>query len=274
MTGTSSERLFMETYEINKQYAGIPEVEEFVKNLPTLFETQGETIFANGRNMLKTFKILAGHPILEKVVVKRFHARNIFQTIAYSTFTPSKAKRAFQNGLLLLRHGLDTPEPIAYAEERHGGFLRHCYYLTAFTDAQSVRTALDVDFNKPLAKCFAQFIAHLHQQGMVHHDLNFDNVLYQPFSNAQSSIPDYKISVIDINRLTYHHPNRLTLTDCKDDFVRWTDRKDLLQYVIEEYAKARGLHLQSTLDEVLRMKAIHDRNWHRRKDFTRKLLKK
>lgn len=268
------ERASMKAYEINKQYAGIPEVEEFVKNLPTLFEGQGKTIFANGRNVLKTFEVLKGHPILEKVVVKRFHARNIFQTIAYSTFTTSKAQRAFHNGLMLLQHGLETPEPIAYAEERRGGFLRYCYYLTAFTDAQSVRTALDVEFNKPLAKCFALFIALLHQHGMVHHDLNFDNVLYQPFPNAQSSTPDYKISVIDINRLTCHRSNPLTLADCKDDFVRWTDRKDLLQYVIEEYAKARGLHQQSTLDEVLRMKAIHDRNWHRRKDFTRKLLRK
>ena len=56
-----------------------------------------------------------------------------------------------------------------------------------------------------------------------------------------------------------------------DDFVRWTDRKDLLRYVVEEYAKERGLDVQKTIDEVLRLKATHDRNWHRRKSFTKKI---
>jgi hypothetical protein len=115
----------------------------------------------------------------------------------------------------------------------------------------------------------------------VHHDLNFDNVLYQENQSTLNSKPstlnskpstlNYHISVIDINRLTIHPANQLTLADCKDDFVRWTDRKDLLQYVVEEYAKERGLNEQETLEEVMRLKAIHDRNWHRRKNFTHKL---
>jgi len=258
----------MKEYEINEQYAAMPEVKDFVQNLPTLFGAKGEKIFANGRNVLKMFVVKEGHPVLEKVVVKRFRARNIFQTLAYSTVTTSKAKRAFHNGLMLRQHGLCTPEPLAYVEERRGGMLHYCYYLSAFTDAKSVRTALDIDFNKPMAQCFAKFIAKLHQHGMVHHDLNFGNVLYK-----ETSPLHYQISVIDINRLTYKNPKQLTLADCKDDFVRWTDRKDLLQYVIEEYAKARGLDQQSTLNQVMHLKAVHDRNWHRRKSFTRKLKK-
>lgn len=260
-------------YQINDKYAAMQEVLTFVAHLPALFEAEGTELFANGRNVLKVFEVAKEHPVLGKVVVKRFRARNIFQAIAYSTFTKSKAERAFQNGLLLLQCGLSTPEPIAYVEERNGGMLRYCYYLTAFTDAKSVRTALDVDFNKPMAKCFAQFIARLHQHGLVHHDLNFDNVLYEEPStlNPKPSTLNYQISVIDINRLTYHAANRLTLADCKDDFVRWTDRKDLLQYVVEEYAQERGLDKQETLDEVMRLKAIHDRNWHRRKNLTHKL---
>ena len=260
-------------YQINDNYAAMQEVQTFVAHLPAWFEAEGEELFANGRNVLKVFEVVKEHPVLGKVVVKQFRARDLFQTIAYSTFTKSKAERAFQNGLLLLQCGLSTPEPIAYVEERNGGMLRYCYYLTAFTDAKSVRTALDVDFNKPMAKCFAQFIARLHQHGLVHHDLNFDNVLYEeiPTVNCQLSTVNYQISVIDINRLTYHASNRLTLADCKDDFVRWTDRKDLLQYVVEEYALERGLDKQETLDEVMRLKAIHDRNWHRRKNLTHKL---
>lgn len=245
------------------------EVQDFVTHLPARFGAEGELLFANGRNVLKVFVVKEGHPVLGKVVVKRFRARNFFQTLAYSTFFSSKAKRAFRNGMALIRHGFDTPEPIAYAEERHHGLLRYCYYLTAFTEASSVRTELDVNFNRPLAKCFARFIAHLHQQGFVHHDLNFGNVLYKEVAKDC-----YEISVIDINRLTIGIPSQLTLKDCKDDFVRWTDRKDLLTYIVEEYAKERGLDVARTLNEVLRLKAVHDRNWHRRKNFTLKKMKK
>ncbi len=242
------------------------EVQNFMKQLPIRFLTEGDLLFVNRRNVLKTFEVKGNDPVLGKVVVKRFRARNLFQTLAYSTFFSSKAKRAFRNGMALIHHGFSTPEPIAYAEEYHHGLLRYCYYLTAFTDAPSVRTELDVNFNRPMAKCFAQFIAHLHQQGLVHHDLNFDNVLYKEVSQDH-----YEISVIDINRLTIGIPNQLTLKDCKDDFVRWTDRKDLLTYVAEEYAKERGLDIVQTLHEILHLKAIHDRNWHRRKNFTQKI---
>ena len=254
------------TYEISDKFANVKAVQDFVQNLPIRFETEGELLFANGRNVLKTFVVQEGDPVLGRVVVKRFHARNTFQTLAYSTFFASKAKRAFRNGMALRQHGFGTPEPIAYVEEQQKGMLRYCYYLTSFTEAQSVRTELDINFNKPMAKAFAQFIAHLHQKGLVHHDLNFDNVLY-----TGDATKGYEISVIDINRLTIGAANQLTLTDCKDDFVRWTDRKDLLRYVVEEYAKERGLDVQKTIDEVLRLKATHDRNWHRRKSFTKKI---
>ena len=111
-------------YQINEQYTAMQEVQDFVTHLPALFEAKGKQLFANGRNVLKGFEVVKGHPVLGKVVVKRFHARNIFQTIAYSTFTTSKAQRAFYNGLKLLECGLSTPEPIAYVEERNGGILR------------------------------------------------------------------------------------------------------------------------------------------------------
>ena len=113
-------------YQINDKYAAMQEVQTFVAHLPALFEAEGIELFANGRNVLKVFEVVKEHPVLGKVVVKRFHARNLFQTIAYSTFTKSKAERAFQNGLLLLQCGLSTPEPIAYVEERNGGMLRYC----------------------------------------------------------------------------------------------------------------------------------------------------
>lgn len=61
------------------------EVQDFVTHLPARFGAEGELLFANGRNVLKVFVVKEGHPVLGKVVVKRFRARNFFQTLAYST---------------------------------------------------------------------------------------------------------------------------------------------------------------------------------------------
>jgi hypothetical protein len=96
----------------------------------------------------------------------------------------------------------------------------------------------------------------------VHHDLNFSNVLYRQEGGENI------ISVIDINRMTIKRSGRLALEECKDDFVKWTDRKDLFEYVMREYAKARGLDEDAFFATVAQMKRTHDKAWRRRKKFT------
>jgi tRNA A-37 threonylcarbamoyl transferase component Bud32 len=202
---------------------------------------------------------------LSNVVVKKFRARNIFQQLAYSTFWASKAKRAYNNGLRLVKMDEgSTPFPIAFVEDYGCGILHQCYYITDFTDAPSVREQLETQpFNRPLAKAFAHFIARLHKNGLVHHDLNFSNVLYK--EETKGDEVHYNISVIDINRLTSH--DNLTIDDCKDDFVRWTDDMQLFTFVMEEYAKTRQLDIEIFKHQALMMKRQHNKDWARRKGF-------
>ena len=255
--------------EINPTYSENKSLQGFMAHLPQRFEAGGEVIFSGKRNVIKTFCIDDEEEVLSNVVVKRFRARNIFQQLAYSSFWASKAKRAFHNGIrLTMMDGDATPLPIAYAEDYRCGLLRQCYYITAYTDAPSVREQLEGQpFNRALAKAFAQFIARLHKGGMVHHDLNFSNVLYREVT--QGDRVQYSISVIDINRMTMHE--NLTIEDCKDDFVRWTDDMELFNYVMEEYAKARMLDTEIFKHQAMMMKRQHNKEWARRKGFLRKI---
>ena len=251
--------------EINPTYSANKALQDFIAHLPQRFEAEGEVIFSGKRNIIKTFCIDAADEVLSNVVVKKFRARNIFQQLAYSTFWASKAKRAYNNGLRLVKMDEgSTPFPIAFIEDYGCGILHQCYYITDFTDAPSVREQLEtLPFNRPLAKAFAQFIARLHKNGLVHHDLNFSNVLYK--EETKGDEVHYNISVIDINRLTSHE--NLTIDDCKDDFVRWTDNMQLFTFVMEEYAKARQLDIEIFKHQALMMKRQHNKDWARRKGF-------
>jgi len=248
-------------YQVNETYRYSQAFLDFAENLELMFDREGEMLFSGSRNTIKRFTIGQDGDKMD-VVVKRFNMHNVFQKIAYSFFVPSKAKRAFENGMELLRIGCGTPSPIAYAEIRSGVWLQRCYYVTVYTDDESVRQALEVDFNRPLAKAFALFVARLHEHAVVHHDLNFSNVLYRQEGGENI------ISVIDINRMTIKRSGRLALEECKDDFVRWTDRKDLFEYVMREYAKARGLDEDAFFATAAQMKRTHDKAWRRRKKFT------
>jgi tRNA A-37 threonylcarbamoyl transferase component Bud32 len=251
--------------EINPTYSNNKSLQNFIARLPQRFEAEGEVIFSGKRNIIKTFCIDAEDEVLSNVVVKKFRARNIFQQLAYSTFWASKAKRAYHNGLRLVKMDEgSTPFPIAFVEDYGCGILHQCYYITDFTDAPSVREQLETQpFNRPLAKAFAHFIARLHKNGLVHHDLNFSNVLYK--EETKGDEVHYHISVIDINRLTSH--DNLTIDDCKDDFVRWTDDMQLFTFVMEEYAKTRQLDIEIFKHQALMMKRQHNKDWARRKGF-------
>ncbi len=248
-------------YHIHEKYRHDIAVQSFVNNVDRDFGEKGDLLFSGARNTIKRFN-LAGE---QRLVVKCFRSKNWLQQFAYSFLIRSKAQRAFYNGLKLEEIGCGTPQPIAYVEQRWCGWLQRCYYITAYTSDPSVRKALEEDFNHPLADAFAQFVARLHDNGVVHHDLNFSNVLYHEEGEK------YHISVIDINRMTVKTHGRLSISQCKDDYVRWTNRKDLFDYIMRAYAMARGWSTEPFYKTALAMKEKHDKAWKRRKKLTGRL---
>ena len=240
--------------EINPSYAHLS---DFVATVPQKFKTDGTLLF-KGRNTIKKF-VVGG----ESIVVKRFKKPNLIQRVVYGFFRKSKARRAYLNGGRLIANGISTPVNIAYIEQKSGGLLEECYYLSGEDNAPSIEGRLNEtkDFDKVMATDLACFAADLHRKGILHDDFNCSNVLYHPQSDGH-----YHFSVIDINRMRFTdgYPS---MAECMENLTRFTGRMDLFEFVATAYVACRGLDF-TYVGRMLEVKRRHDKRWRQRKAFT------
>ncbi len=240
---------------INPRYEDDPRLKNLLAGLPATFDNKG-TLIWNGRNKIRD---------IEGLIVKRFKHPSLLQQIGY-LFRHHKARKAFDNGIELIRRGFDTPMPIAAAELWQGRSLEFAYYVSEAVrpDALAIELKLDHDdWDRPLAQAFAQYAAQLHEAGILHNDLNDTNVLYQVKPDGK-----YHFSLIDINRMKFYPGGKkLPTREWIENLTRFTGRLDLFEYVIREYAKVRGLDEESIAERAVEQKKQHDRNWYRRKRF-------
>lgn len=251
-------------FEINSDYSENRVLADFIAELPVFFEKEGNYIY-NKRNKIKKFVLSDIDDLqLQTLVVKRYKKPNFFQKLSYSFIRPTKAKRAFFNARKLRSLGISTPKEIAYIEEGgRSGFFEYGYYVCLEDNAPPIRERLIESefFDRQMASDFAIFVAHLHEKGIIHKDLNSTNVLYH------NSDCGYSFSLIDINRMDIYDggclPNEAT---CLANLCLFAGRMDLFEFVAEVYIHQRGWD-KGVLQKAISIKIEHDRRWKRRKDF-------
>lgn len=261
----------MMKFEIAAPLAGNGWLAEYIETLPASF-LSGGTLIWNGRNKIRSYQdaLIDDKGRRQTVVVKRFKRLSAVQKLVYM-FRRHKARKAFCNGILLQERGFDTPTPMAYAELRNGPWLMDAYYISGATALDCIESQTDRDdWNHALAAAFGRFVARLHGQGVLHHDLNDTNVLYAPTPDG-----DYRFVLIDINRMKFYDPSQqIPAAECIENLTRFTGRMDLYEFVIREYAAARGLDIEPFTQRAIAQKQRHDLRWHRRKRFTRMFKRK
>lgn len=240
--------------EVNAAYAHLT---ERMASIPQWFDTEGTMVY-NERNTIKRFG--DGD---RAFVVKRFRKPMFVQRVVYSFFRPSKARRAYRNGLRLQQLGFATPESIAYLETRSGGLLNQSYYVCQVDDDPPICERLNdpEEFDRVMAADLARLLACLHQKGVLHGDFNSTNVLYRPTGDGH-----YTFSLIDNNRMRFCK-GVPPLADCMENMTRFTGRMDLFEFVAREYVAARGLPT-TTIELLMAQKRRHDARWVRRKRLT------
>lgn len=230
-------------------------LKRLLKGLPESFDTQGALIW-NGRNKIRN---------IDGLIVKRFKHPSLLQQVGY-WFRRHKAHKAFENGQELIRRGFDTPTPIAAVELWSGCTLQFAYYACEAVSpkAEPIETYIDRDdWNRDVARAFAQFVAQLHEAGILHNDLNDTNVLVEIDDQGE-----YHFSLIDINRMKFFAKGEVIPTkEWIENLTRFTGRLDLFEFVIREYARVRGMDEETTAQRSVAQKRTHDRNWYRRKRF-------
>lgn len=182
------------------------------------FESNGKTIF-KGRNIVKEFKLSPAMTI----IVKSFKPLNIFKSIIYALIQ-SKAKRAFLKSEKLLSIGIDTPKPIAAIQTGKFFLPLRCFYISLPNFSDNLVTQLrKKDFNVDIANKLVSFLVKMHQNGMVHGDLNLTNILYD----------GHNFSLIDTNRSK--SIKNINKSHIIRDLSRITHRRDLLRFIANTY---------------------------------------
>lgn len=180
---------------INPRYEHLrPFVEQLTR--PIFFARNGVTLH-DSRNIVKLFETDG-----VRLAVKSYERLTLCNRILYGSFRKSKAMRAYQHADRLRRLGIDTPEEVAVVEIRRHGVMRQCYFVSLYTDYESIRPATELfmqrEETKRVLDGVAGFLARMHWAGVEHKDLNVGNILYRKERDR------YCFQVIDTNRMSFH----------------------------------------------------------------------
>lgn len=203
----------------------------FIEALPRRIESEG-TVIHDGRNLIKMFTTPDGL----RLNVKRYHRPSPLNALVYSLgLRTPKGIRAYEYPARLASAGFDTPEAVAYIEERHGGIIGFSFFVSV--QCGYPHRLYDVigdtpDHYLPLAKALARLTASLHDSGIMHRDYSPGNILWDMRGG------EYVFSLVDINRMAFRH---IGMEEGCRNFARLWGPKDFIRTMAREYAACRGL---------------------------------
>lgn len=235
----------------------------FIMMLPEMFgRGEGELLHA-GRNEVRLFRRDGA-----EFVVKRYKRVNAVQSVAYTFFRRTKARRAYDYAAELRSRGISTPREVAYMETYGHGLFATGYFVSAMCPDPPAFDELVArrDFDRRMADDMAAFIVGMHSKGVLHGDMNFGNFLYRRSKGGK-----YGFTVIDTNRSRFRDgwPSR---GECIANMRTMTHRRDVYAYIVRRYAALRGWDVGEALAEAEACLGRFERK-HRRKDRMKRIFK-
>ncbi len=215
---------------INPKYGGL---RDYLLRLPARMDSEGTYIYGGRRNLIKSFTAPDG-TVLN---VKRYHVPHGPNRLIYSFgLRQPKGLRAFRYPTLLAARGIETPEPVAYLEERHGGLLGLSFFISVqcpYAHRLYEVNEMAPEQYEPLAKALALFTAHMHDQQVLHCDYSPGNILWDRKADGA-----YCFSIVDINRMRF---GPVSMAAGCNSFRRLWGPKAFFRLLAQEYARHRGL---------------------------------
>lgn len=214
---------------LNPRYESLrEEISDLVKN----FSTRGEVIYT-GRNEIRVVDTADG----TKLNVKRYRVPIWPNRLIYSLCRKPKGLRSFQYAPRLNGAGIDTPEAVAYVEQRRFGLIGLSYLITLqspltrrlyeFGD-KAMSDPADIDIIRRLA----HFTARMHEAGLLHRDYSPGNILFDIGNDG-----NVLFSVVDTNRMDFR---KITLREGVENFARLWGQPEMFEILVDEYCIARG----------------------------------
>ncbi len=154
-----------------------------------------EKILFKQRNVLKLVEYNG-----KRYAIKSFKKPNFINQIAYRYFKKSKARRSYENSVMLEKKGVNTAKPIGYFEE-DGLLFGKSYYISEYFDFDFEIRAVLKDKNFPdkeeILKEFMFFTCNLHQKSVYHVDYSPGNILVKKIEKK------YQFFIVDVNRMRF-----------------------------------------------------------------------
>lgn len=132
--------------------------------------------------------------------IKAFRIPHIINRIAYGWFRGSKARRAYENAVMLCELQVATPQPYAYIEEFDSmHWLHKSYYISRQLpdDFTQIRYADQRDDFDNIVREVAHFVADFHKKGVWMVDLTPGNILLRRTDEG------YEFALVDVNRMKF-----------------------------------------------------------------------
>lgn len=216
------------------------------------FEKEGRKIGPGKRNIVKAVSL---HE--KELNIKAFKVPNAVNKIAYRFFRKSKAERSFRYAQELLKRGINTPAPVAYAEEVSSLAFLESYYVSEQLDYDL--TFRDLDLKKKghedILRAFTRFTFRLHEKGIEFLDHSPGNTL------IKVNEEQLEFYLVDLNRMNF---KSLSCRERLQNFRRLSREKEIYEVMADEYAKITG---RSSAD-------VFEQMWHYNRKFFAKRDKK
>ena len=214
------------TFKYNRDYSYMSDI---IANLPNRLNEVGDVIY-KGRNEVRRIECNG-----KRFVVKRYKSLGIFKGVIYTFFKPTKAHKAYNNGLKLNEMGISTPESVAFCESSCNGLIKDCYYVTVENRGRScVDVNSESEFSDEIIAKLAAFFVKMHKKGFYHGDANLSNFLY----DRSSVTGEIEISTIDTNRSRFFN-GELSEKKCFKNFSRLSHDREVVSKIVRVYAHLR-----------------------------------
>lgn len=197
------------------------------------------------------------------VAIKSFRVPHYLNRFIYRYFRQSKACRSYENALRLEALGIGTPSPVGYKEVYRWGLLAESYYVACYVpETYELRRVLHGDFDtsgrRRVFYAFGQFVACLHEKGILHHDLSPGNVLVSETDKG------YAFYLVDTNRMRF---SPLSKQERYKNFSMLWAADDDLKIIVEAYAAMVGFDVELAYKETLAHCQAYKRRSRRKKSI-------
>jgi len=233
--------------QINPTYQHL---QSWIEQIPSCFFSSGEVIY-NARNQIRVVQGPDG--LLYNV--KRYCCPKWFNRIIYTWFRPSKAKRAYENALLLQQLGIATPTPIAYILcGQH--LLAESFLITqqiSYTHRLYEWGDGLTQGREEVMRAFGTFTAKMHNNKVLHLDYSPGNILYDQVNRK------WQFAIVDINRM---HLGPVSLIQGCNNMGRLWGEEAVYRLIAEGYAQERKADVNTCYQW---MWSAHQSFWKKRK---------